>query len=292
MTNLERDAPGARESPFQQPGEDLRDRVSGAVMEEMLVSCRPAPQLASRIEVAWSYDGQASGSHRETVLPNGRLQLMINLASGQGSVCGFQSHHTVIDTASIPPVVGIVFRPGGARGLFDAPADDFLNKIVPLEDVWASYASELRNRLLETGCPERQFQILEISLLGAMKRAGDARLELHFAVAQALEELKRRPHVQSVIDLARESGLSRRRFSQLFSEQVGTTPKLFCRLQRFLEIVKATKDGGEIDWAEVALAGGYFDQAHMAHEFQEFSGLSPGRYLAAAHPHRYHVRTS
>lgn len=217
---------------------------------------------------------------------------MINLASGQGSVCGLQSHHTIVDTASVPPMLGIVFQPGGARGLFGAAADDFLNRIVSLEDVWGSRAAELRNRLVEAANPEGHFRILETSLGSAMERAGKGRVQLHPAVAHGLQELRRQPHIQSVIDLARESGLSRRRFSQLFSEQVGTTPKLFCRLQRFLKIVKRTKEGGEIDWADVALAGGYFDQAHMAHEFQEFSGLSPGRYLAAAHPHRYHVRLS
>jgi AraC-like DNA-binding protein len=240
----------------------------------------------------WCYDGQTSGAHCETVLPNGRLQVMINLASGQGCVCGLQSHHTVVDTASIPPMLGIVFRPGGGRGLFGAPADDFLNTMVPLEDLWGPRAGELRDRLVETGSSAGQFRVLESGLMRAMQQVGKGGLELHPAVAHALEELRRVPHVQSIIDLARESGLSRRRFSQLFSEQVGTTPKLFCRLQRFLQIVERTRDGGEIDWADVALAGGYFDQAHMAHEFQEFSGLSPGRYLAAAHPHRYHVRTS
>jgi AraC-like DNA-binding protein len=146
--------------------------------------------------------------------------------------------------------------------------------------------------MLEADDSERQFRILETGVVSAMAQAGDIHLELHPAVAHALEDLRRTPHIQSVIDLARESGLSRRRFSQLFAEQVGTTPKLFCRLQRFLEIVKRTKQGGEIDWADAALAGGYFDQAHMAHEFQEFSGLSPSRFIAAAHPHRYHVRTS
>src|ERR1041385_4545834 len=258
----------------------------------MLVSRRPSEPLASRIEVMWCYDGQTSGAHREIVVPNGRLQLMINLSSGQGSVCGFQSRHTVIDTASIPPVMGIVFRPGGAHGLLGLGADDFQNRIVFLEDVWGVRARELQNRVLEAGDSETQFRILESGMGGAMAQAGDKRLELHPAVAHALEELRRRVHIQSVIDLARDSGLSRRRFSQLFAEQVGTAPKLFCRLQRFLEIVKLTRQGGEVDWADVALAGGYFDQAHMAHEFQEFSGLSPGRYLAAAHPHRYHVRTS
>jgi AraC-like DNA-binding protein len=258
----------------------------------MLVSCRPVDSLVSRIEVMWRYDGHTSGAHRESVLPNGRLQLMINLASGQGSVCGVQSHHTIVETASIPPVIGLVFRPGGARGLLGAAADDFRNSIIPLEEVWGSRARELQNRMLDADDSERQFRILESGMLGVMAQAGDVHLELHPAVAHALEELRRMPHIQSVIDLARESGLSRRRFSQLFAEQVGTTPKLFCRLQRFLEIVKRTKQGGEIDWADVALAGGYFDQAHMAHEFQEFSGLSPSRFIAAAHPHRYHVRTS
>jgi transcriptional regulator GlxA family with amidase domain len=57
-------------------------------------------------------------------------------------------------------------------------------------------------------------------------------------------------------------------------------------------MAERTKEDAEINWADVALTGGYIDQAHMAHEFQEFSGLSPGRYLAAAHPHRYHVRTT
>lgn len=258
----------------------------------MLVSCCPVAPLAPRIETVWRYDGHTHSSHRETVLPNGRLQLMISLASGRGSICGLRSHHTVVDTASIPPVLGIVFKPGGTRGLFGAASDVFLNRIVALDDVWGARAAELRNRLLEAGSSESQFRILQGSLCTALEQAGKGRVDPHPAVAHALEELRRTPHIESIIDLARESGLSRRRFSQLFGEQVGTTPKLFCRLQRFLHIVERTKNDEEIDWADVALAGGYFDQAHMAHEFQEFSGLSPGRYLAAAHPHRYHVRTA
>jgi len=45
-----------------------------------------------------------------------------------------------------------------------------------------------------------------------------------------------------------------------------------------------------VDWADVALAGGYYDQAHLAHEFREFSGLSPSSYLMAEHPFVNHVR--
>jgi AraC-like DNA-binding protein len=44
-----------------------------------------------------------------------------------------------------------------------------------------------------------------------------------------------------------------------------------------------------VDWAEVAIECGYCDQAHMAHEFREFSGISPGSYSAQQHMWRNHV---
>src|SRR5207247_9984800 len=52
---------------------------------------------------------------------------------------------------------------------------------------------------------------------------------------------------------------------------------LYCRFVRFREVVRQVAAGGRVDWADVALAGGYYDQAHLAHEFRDFSGMSPSR---------------
>src|SRR5438270_1792587 len=130
----------------------------------MLVSYRPAPPLASHVEMLWHYDGQPTASHRETVLPNGKFQITINLASGHGTVCGIRSQHSVIETAAIPAIIGIVLRPGGARAFFGAPANDFLNKTLPLESVWGWRAAQLRNQLLEAGTVGSQFRVLENGL--------------------------------------------------------------------------------------------------------------------------------
>jgi len=60
-------------------------------------------------------------------------------------------------------------------------------------------------------------------------------------------------------------------------------------LRRFQAVVRRAATGSEIDWADVALAGGYFDQAHLVHEFRDFSGLTPGEYAAADRPFANHV---
>ena len=33
-------------------------------------------------------------------------------------------------------------------------------------------------------------------------------------------------------------------------------------------------------WADLAAEHGYYDQAHLIHEFREFTGLAPETYLA------------
>ena len=256
----------------------------------MLLAHRPAPPLASYVEGLWYYDGCQEAYHKERVLPNGRFQVVIDLLAGPGAVAGMRSQYIVIDTAAIHPAMGIVFRPGGARGFFDEPADDFYNQVVPLDLVWGSRVVQLRDRLRDVVTVGEKFRVLETTLLQVMQRSAEHWRSMHPSVQYALGEFRRVPHIRGVIDLTKEAGLSRRRFSQLFREQVGITPKLYCRLHRFRHVVRQIALGGPVDWADVALAGGYCDQAHLSHEFRDFSGLSPGTYLAAERPFLNHVR--
>ena len=39
----------------------------------------------------------------------------------------------------------------------------------------------------------------------------------------------------------------------------------------------------DISWIELALANGYFDQAHLIRDFKIFTGQSPSAYVAARH---------
>jgi methylphosphotriester-DNA--protein-cysteine methyltransferase len=83
-----------------------------------------------------------------------------------------------------------------------------------------------------------------------------------------------------VAEVAAAVGLSRRRFIEVFEREVGLTPKLYARLQRF-HVVKQrlATQGGPPSWAMFALECGYFDQSHLLRDFVEFSSMSPATYL-------------
>jgi AraC-like DNA-binding protein len=260
------------------------------MMDTMLLTYHPGPPLASYVEALWHYNGCHTAHHKERVLPNGRFQIFIDLLTGLGAVSGMRSHHTVIETATRQSVMGVVFRPGGARAFFDVPANDFYNQVVPLDVVWGPHVTEVCARLQEVITVQGKFQVLESALIKALQRGADERLALHPSVEYALRAFRQASEIRSVIGVSKEVGRSRRRFSQLFREQIGMTPKLYCRLLRFRAVVRHIVAGGHVNWVDVAQAGGYYDQAHLAHDFRDFSGMSPGSYLVAERPFLNHVR--
>ena len=90
----------------------------------------------------------------------------------------------------------------------------------------------------------------------------------------------RDPSVVAVSQVADQLGLSHKHFIDCFRAQVGLTPKRFCRVRRFQRALAGIGAGGAVDWAQLACACGYFDQAHFIHDFRAFSGLKPSAYLA------------
>jgi AraC-like DNA-binding protein len=256
----------------------------------MLLTRRPAQPLAAFVEALWYFDGgEMSTPRSDRVLPNGRFQIVIGLATNAGAVSGMRSHHVVVSSGAMAATMGVVFRPGGARGFFAFPANDFYNRAVSLDDVWPE-VPDLRDRLVEAVTPRAKFQILERVLLGLLQGRSEKRIGLHPSVQHGLQNFWRMPHIATVMTVAKEAGLSRRRFGQLFDEQVGMTPKLYCRLLRFRAVVRQVGAGARVNWADVALSGGYYDQAHLTHEFRQFSGMSPSRFVVAERPHLNHIR--
>lgn len=256
----------------------------------MLLTLHPECPLSTVVDCIWHHDGAQAVNGREHVLPDGRFQIVLNLTVGKGAVCGLRSQHVVIDTAQIPWMMGVVLRSGRALAFLGASALEFWNQSVALDLVWGPRAIQILEQLRDATSPGERLRILEAALTDRMRRAG--KVAIHPAVDYAVQVFNDAPPGSTVADVSREIGWSRRWLSHAFSEQVGMTPKRYCRLMRFRKVVRQIASNQPVDWVDVALAGGFCDQAHLIHEFRAFSGLSPERYLAADRPFPNHVRTS
>src|SRR5258706_444936 len=82
--------------------------------------------------------------------------------------------------------------------------------------------------------------------------------------------------------LARELGCSHKHLISLFRDQVGIPPKLLARLVRFERVMHAARAEVAPGWAELALVHGYCDQAHLAREVKQLTGLTPTEALLAS----------
>jgi methylphosphotriester-DNA--protein-cysteine methyltransferase len=247
----------------------------------------PGPPLSHFVELFWLYESYGAGHARERILPTPTTELVIDLRNDRHHpvIAGAHSEAFTIDTSERPSILGVHFKPGGAFPFLKPPAGELHNVCVALDALWGGRADELRDRVLEAGTPAAKFRVVEQCLLAWAARP----LARHRAVAFALRELGSVPQARPISEVTDQIGLSARRFIQVFSEEVGLTPKLFCRVQRFREVLRLVEGEAPVEWADVALACGYYDQAHFIHDFRAFAGLNPTAYLRARGPHRGHI---
>jgi AraC-like DNA-binding protein len=264
----------------------------------LYIELQPAPPLDRFVRSLWYAQAPQLDHKRQRVLPTGRVQVIFNLArdylldcseseSGgerqqrisPASIIGARSVYEIIHSSDMADLIGIVFEPGGFSLFAGDAVDVFSNRSVSLEDLWGSAAVALRDRMRELATPEERLHHLENSLqfrlAFSMERNRPSRAAL---VDFALGRLGGAPGLASVRDVSRSTGWSERRFSQIFREEVGFSPKMWCRIQRFQRAVKGLHDGADVPWSELALDCGFYDQSHFANEFKAFSGIDATTY--------------
>jgi AraC-like DNA-binding protein len=140
---------------------------------------------------------------------------------------------------------------------------------VDVAALWGRSAGELREKLCAASTTTERFDVLEGYLRGRLRRgqAGDA------VVGAALEQL--RGEGSSIALIARELGMSHRRLIEVFTRQVGLTPKRFDRIQRFQRALSVTLTSKQRNWTELALDCGYYDHPHLLREFGTFATSTP-----------------
>lgn len=176
---------------------------------------------------------------------------------------------------------GICFRPGGSYPFFKIPTHELVDQSPDVSDFWGSkgrrFVDRIRNDCLTTESRIKFIGVYLSNLLGRNLK-DDAAIN---AAIEFIDHLKGRI---SVDDLARCLGMSCRHLERKFKERIGMTPKQICRNIRFKHAYKKIEASHRDNWVDMALACGYYDQAHLINEFKYFTGTSPAEFFKSSSP--------
>src|SRR5262244_3473575 len=227
---------------------------------------KPKPPLSKFVDSFWLYEGYEADHKTEPILPTGTLELVINLRQNElrfydaerpencsslsgAVVSGAFGRSFEPDAPEAAFIIGVHFKPGGAFPFLGLPAGDLADTHVDLETLWRPSAGRLRERLCEARTSAERFQLLQEALLSRLCHC----VEQHYAVSAALEMFGKNQAGPRVREAAKYLGLSQRRFIQVFKAEVGMTPKLFSRIQRFQQTRTFIQHNPSVSWADLAV---------------------------------------
>lgn len=256
----------------------------------------PAPALRPFIQYLWAsttpVQPGASLPARERMLPSGGMNLVFRLSDhpvrvfsslddrdgeryGFAVVGGMRTRFYIKDSSQPVRTVGAALQPGWSIPLFDARADELVDRHTNVGDLWGNdEVANMRERLLEAGSLDQQLLLFERLLMERLPRVSG----LHPAIEHALRHFALAKDINTVVS---ETGYSHRHFIDLFRRNVGITPMLYCRTQRFKHVMQLVSKSPNVSWADIAFEAGYADQPHFNREFREFAGIAPGEYNAS-----------
>jgi AraC-like DNA-binding protein len=256
-----------------------------------------APGLERFVRSLGTFEGELPPA-RERVLPTADVSLIVNLhedelrtyhgpehetvrRTGGAALSGPPARHTVIDTEEQRALVCVDFQLGGAAAFLGLPLEETRDELVDLGELWGREGAVLRERLLEAA-PGKRLDVLERVLIDHLQPAH----EPDPAVAAAVRALERGDRVS---DVTTRLEVLPKRFVRRFRARIGLTPKRFARVRRLQRLLGAVAGTEQVEWAGVAAEHGFYDQAHLIHDFRELTGLTPTAYRPRAADEWNHV---
>jgi AraC-like DNA-binding protein len=247
------------------------------------------PALERLVECFWSLESDAGPGpvQPERILPDGCVELILNFGARfqehkenaqkenqpLNYIVGQMTRPILIAPTGSVQLLGIRFHPGGTFPFFRIPMQQLTNQVVDLGALAGKFERDLLARTGAAGSIRLKIKTVEELLVHRMRSC-----KLDSWLAGLAMRIVQSGGQVSVDTLATDAGVSSRQLERRFLREVGIGPKLLCRILRFQQIFRAI-DRNDSGWAATAADCGYYDQAHLIRDFQQFAWQTPSTLL-------------
>jgi AraC-like DNA-binding protein len=234
-------------------------------MDQTYDESPPVPALAGLVRTVWiQHTGSRPYPQRD--LPTGGVELHCPI----GAVPRLVGPLTRAKVQLLPPdttIVGVRFMPGAGTPFLGVPADELVDLVVELDQLWGPTAVALAELIAGAATPHAALIQLQLALAAR-------NLEPDPFVAEMVQQLMpwRPTEISTVADhlALSESQLRRRCLTA-----VGVGPKTLQRTLRFQGYLALAQAGFGDGLADLAAQTGYADHAHLSRECLRLTGLTP-----------------
>jgi len=234
----------------------------------------PSGDLAAYVEHYWivRWDLRGKEPFRQETLPHPAIH--VALEQGRFDVYGVVQGRFIRVLEGQGRVFGIMFRPGAFHPFFRRPVSELTNRIVPVQRLFGDAGHSLGAAIIASDEVARCIEIAE-DFLRAKRPAPDENLDRVSRIVKRIAETPAITHVKHLLD---DLDISRRTLQRHFDDYVGVSPKWVIRRYRLHEAIDRIAPGQRMEWANLAVDLGFYDQAHFIRQFKTLVGRTPQDY--------------
>ncbi|MET0497828.1 MAG: helix-turn-helix domain-containing protein [Steroidobacteraceae bacterium] len=238
----------------------------------------PSPELAGLVQHFWIVRWDLRGCESRVVetLPHPNVHLAIE--PGQTHIHGIQTGRFTRTLEGHSGVFGVKFRPGGFRPFLQRSVSTLRNASLPVCDVFGAAGASLEDDVFAHQADEHMIAVVERFLVARLPPV-DPNVE---RIAKIVDDIAADRSITAVEQSMDRWGMRMRPLQRLFNEYVGIGPKWVINRYRLHEAIERLAEQAPLNWAELALELGYFDQAHFIRDFKAMVGRSPVAYMRDA----------
>jgi len=219
-----------------------------------------------------TWDLPGGTEHPSLVVPSGCPNLIVG-GGGPPRITGGRHEVFHYSVKGRGLAVGVLFSVGGFFPYYGRPLSGFTDGVITVEEAFSGRGTDLAEKIFAAKDLDLYSQILDEFFLNEHPAADYDDFPL---VKEASAQIVEREDIHSIQQLVDHVGINERRLQRLFDKYVGVSPKMLIRTKRFQTAIKSMMTGVPIDWADLALRLGYFDQSHFINDFKKITGRSPG----------------
>jgi len=258
---------------------------------------QPPYNLRPYIKQYWEIDNvlsfESSYSHR--IIPSGLIELSFYLQNiPQASlhsrsvespivVSGQQTEFYDIIINKPISLFSITFTPLGASLYFKKPMHTFSNYTISLQEIQKYDYNILMDSILKTQSIQERIHYFNNYFISHFFEKTIT--YQHKRIGNTLSLLYKTKGNISLSGLYNNAFLSKKQFGRTFKATIGLTPKQFMKVLRLQHTLYIKQHSPTISLTQLSIVSGYYDQAHMIHDFKQLTGHTPRQYFKECDPY-------